>query len=76
MRLGEADGRGYRRHPLELLDAMIYCNIMAHRHDHVSHAAAAQPTLSLLRLSAGQRLLGVAGVIAPLWALVWLILGS
>jgi hypothetical protein len=55
---------------------MIYCNIMAHGHDHASHAAAARPTLSLLRLSAGQRLLGVAGVIAPLWALVWLTLGS
>ena len=62
--------------PLELPDVMIYCNIMAHGHDHASHAAAARPTLSLLRLSAGQRLLGVAGVIAPLWALVWLTLGS
>jgi hypothetical protein len=55
---------------------MIYCNIMAHGHDHAPHAAAARPTLSLLRLSAGQRLLGAAGVIAPLWALVWLTLGS
>ena len=35
---------------------------------------AARPTLSLLRLSAIERLLGVAGVILALWALVWLVL--
>ncbi len=49
---------------------------MAHGHDHARHAAATRPTLSLLRLSAGQRLLGVAGMIALLWALVWLILSE
>jgi hypothetical protein len=49
---------------------------MAHAHDHArpSHAMAARPTLSLLRLSAVERLLGVAGVILALWALVWLVL--
>ncbi|HEV2604201.1 MAG TPA: hypothetical protein VGU24_11125 [Microvirga sp.] len=47
---------------------------MAHTHDHAPHARAARPTLSLLRLSAGERLLGVAGVILGLWALVWLVL--
>ena len=49
---------------------------MAHGHDHARHAEVARPTLSLLRLSAGQRLLGVSGVIVVLWALVWLTLGE
>ncbi len=47
---------------------------MAHEHDHARHVTAARPTLSLLRLSAGQRLVGAAGVIVVLWALVWLVL--
>ena len=34
------------------------------------HAHAAQPTLSLLRWSAGQRVLAAAGVVALLWAWV------
>ena len=34
------------------------------------HAQAAGPTLSLLRLSAGQRLIGVGIVLGALWALV------
>jgi hypothetical protein len=44
-------------------------------HSHVRHAAAAAPTLSLLRLSAGERLIG-AGVLAGLlWVLVLLTIG-
>jgi hypothetical protein len=43
-----------------------------HGHGAVPHAAAAAPTLSLLRLSAGQRLAGAAAVLACLWILVLL----
>lgn len=48
---------------------------MTHTHDHprLRHATAAA-TVSLLRLSAVERLLGVAGVILALWVLVWLVL--
>jgi hypothetical protein len=48
---------------------------MAHGHHHARHAATARPAPSLLRLSAGQRLLGVSGAIVALWALVWLTIG-
>lgn len=41
-------------------------------HDHVPRALAATPTVSLLRLSAGQRLAGAAVLSAALWALVLL----
>jgi hypothetical protein len=41
----------------------------AHRQPPV-HATAAPPTLSLLRLSAAQRLAGAAVVLAVLWLLV------
>ena len=41
-----------------------------HHHDHIPHAAAATPTVSLLRLSAGQRLIVPAVLSAALWALV------
>ena len=41
-------------------------------HDHTPHAAAAAPTISLLRLSAGQRLVGAAVVSAVVWAMVLL----
>jgi hypothetical protein len=44
---------------------------MTHAHDHDrSHAVAAGTTLSLLRLSAWQRLAGAGAVCAALWALV------
>jgi hypothetical protein len=39
-------------------------------HDHAPHATAATPTVSLLRLSAGQRLIGAAVLSAAVWALV------
>jgi hypothetical protein len=39
---------------------------------HHSRAVASVPTLSLLRLSAAQRLGGVAVVLAGLWLAVWL----
>lgn len=38
-------------------------------------AVAAEPTLSLVRLSAGQRLLGAAGVAAVLWLCVLAVTG-
>jgi hypothetical protein len=41
-----------------------------HRHGQVRHATASVPTLSLLRLSAAQRLAGACLVLALLWALV------
>jgi hypothetical protein len=41
-------------------------------HDHAPHATAATPTISLLRLSAGQRLIGAAVLSAAVWALVLL----
>jgi hypothetical protein len=43
-----------------------------HRHEgRAAHATAATPTLSLLRLSAGERLAGVGIVLAGLWLLVF-----
>ena len=39
-------------------------------HRGADHATAATPTVSLLRLSAGQRLVGAAAVIGALWLLV------
>jgi hypothetical protein len=39
-------------------------------HAHVHHASAATPTLSLLRLSAWQRLAGAGLVLAVLWLIV------
>ena len=49
---------------------------MGDRHEHGSavHARAAAPTLSLLRLSAGTRLVGAAVVLAALWGLVFAVL--
>jgi hypothetical protein len=45
-----------------------------HHHGAAPHAEAAVPTLSLLRLSAGGRLLGAAVVLGALWALVFAVL--
>jgi hypothetical protein len=44
----------------------------SHPHHHHPRAVASAPTLSLLRASAWQRVLGAGGVLAALWALVWL----
>ncbi|MDJ1158348.1 hypothetical protein QNA08_08895 [Chelatococcus sp. SYSU_G07232] len=45
---------------------------MSHPHRH--HAEAAQPTLSLLRLSAWTRLAGATVLLAVLWAAVLLVI--
>jgi hypothetical protein len=46
-----------------------------HQHrDRTAHAVAAVPTLSLLRLSAGQRLTGAALLLGGLWLLVLAVL--
>ena len=44
--------------------------------DHARRATAAGPTLSLLRLSAGARVLGAALILAVLWALVLVTVGG
>ena len=46
---------------------------MSHHHDHapVLHPVAEAPTLSLLRLSVGQRLLGAGVILAALWLALW-----
>jgi hypothetical protein len=41
-----------------------------HHHTGAPHSAAAQPTLSLLRLSAAERLAGTGVILAVLWLLV------
>jgi hypothetical protein len=46
-----------------------------HHHAHVHHALAAMPTLSLLRLSAWQRLAGAGLVLAALWLIVMTTIG-
>lgn len=43
-------------------------------HGRAAHATAADPTLSLLRLSAGARLLGAGLVLGGLWVLVLTVL--
>jgi hypothetical protein len=45
-----------------------------HHHDGRSHASAATPTFSLLRLSAAERLAGSGVVLAGLWLLVYAVL--
>jgi hypothetical protein len=45
-------------------------------HSNTPHAAASAPTVSLLRLSAGQRLIGAGVLAAALWALVLLTIGA
>ncbi len=51
---------------------VILEHYMSDRHDHVHapHATADAPTLSLLRLSAWQRLAGAGLVLAVLWLAV------
>ena len=43
-------------------------------HGHAAHAKAAAPTLSLLRLSAVERLVGAGAVLGGLWLLVFAVL--
>jgi hypothetical protein len=43
-------------------------------HHHAVHAVAGQPTFSLLRLSAWERLAGSAMLLGGLWLLVFLVL--
>jgi len=45
-----------------------------HHHPHRLHASAAAPTFSLLRLSAVERLVGSAVILAVLWLLVFVVL--
>jgi hypothetical protein len=47
-----------------------------HDHTHAPRALAAAPTLSLLRLSALQRLAGAGLVLAALWLIVIATIGS
>jgi hypothetical protein len=51
---------------------------MTAAHDHASsrRPTAAAPTLSLLRLSAGARVLGAGAVVAVLWILVLVTIAS
>ena len=46
-----------------------------HDHAHVRHALAATPTLSLLGLSAWQRLAGAGLVLVALWLIVMVTIG-
>jgi hypothetical protein len=46
-----------------------------HHHAHAHHAVAAAPTVSLLRLSAWQRLAGAGAVLAALWLIVMATIG-
>ena len=46
-----------------------------HVHYHPPHVTAEAPTLSLLRLSAGQRLLGAAAILALLWIMTLATIG-
>jgi hypothetical protein len=45
-----------------------------HHHSHRSHASAATPTFSLLRMSALERLAASGVVLAGLWLLVYAVL--
>jgi hypothetical protein len=47
----------------------------AHSHAHPPHATAEAPTLSLLRLSATQRLLGAAAILAFVWVITLATIG-
>jgi hypothetical protein len=46
-----------------------------HAHAHVPHVVAEAPTLSLLRMSAAQRLLAAGVILAGLWIAVWAVIG-
>jgi hypothetical protein len=46
-----------------------------HHHGPAAHATAAMPTLSLLRLSALERLVGAGIVLGVLWGLVLWVMG-
>jgi hypothetical protein len=46
-----------------------------HSHPHPPHATAEAPTLSLLRLSAGQRLGGAGAILALVWLMTLATIG-
>ena len=63
--------------PLEMPKIAFYVNLMPHdhHHHHAPRVIAADPTFSLLRLSAWQRLAGAAVGLSGLWLLVFWVMG-
>ncbi|HLM41371.1 MAG TPA: hypothetical protein VK434_17490 [Microvirga sp.] len=63
--------------PLETPRFPFYLNPMPHdhHHRHAPRVIAAEPTFSLLRLSAWQRLAGAAVGLGGLWLLVFWVMG-
>ena len=63
--------------PLEMPKTAFYVNLMPHdhHHHHAPRVIAADPTFSLLRLSAWQRLAGAAVGLSGLWLLVFWVMG-
>ena len=60
------------------LEAHAHAHVHAHEHDghdhgdrHQDHSAAAPAPVSLLRLSALERLVGALGLSALIWGAVW-----
>lgn len=50
--------------------------MMTHAHEHPPRAVVAQPTMSLLRLSGGQRVAGALAIVALLWLCVVAVMGG
>jgi hypothetical protein len=63
--------------PLETSEFPFYLRAMPHdhHHHHAPRVIAAEPTFSLLRLSAGQRLAGAGVGLSGLWLLVFWVMG-
>ncbi len=62
--------------PLETSEFPFYLRAMPHdHHHHAPRVIAAEPTFSLLRLSAGQRLAGAGVGLGGLWLLVFWVMG-
>ena len=63
--------------PLETPEFPFYLRAMPHdhHHRHAPRVIAAEPTFSLLRLSAWQRLAGAAVGLSGLWLLVFWVMG-
>ena len=62
--------------PLETPEFPFYLNPMPHdHHHHAPRVIAAEPTFSLLRLSAWGRLAGAAVGLSGLWLLVFWVMG-
>lgn len=47
----------------------------SHHHHHPKGASLSGPTMSLLRLSAGHRVVMASGLAACLWLAVWAVIG-